>query len=290
MIKVIKNGDHTSPYRISAVADYLSDINELPTTHDVGSTCIVLENKSIWMLSGEKKWIEFTTTTGAVEEAIEELREEMELKADLVDGMVPAEQLPSYVDDVLEFDSVNHFPIEGKKGIIYVDTSTDKTYRWSGSTYIEIGGTTPIGEEPGTAYPGEKGKANADNIEEIKLSISNLSASIVTVEEKIPREASEQNPLITLNELNNYYTKTDIDNTLNDYSTKSEITTILNNYYNKDDIDTTLGDYYTKTAIDTALDDYYTKTEIDNMIPEVEPISAADAEDDWDAIFGEEEI
>ena len=143
------------------------------------------------MLSGEKKWVEFSTTTGAVEEAIEELRKEMELKADLVDGMVPEEQLPSYVDDVLEFDSINHFPIEGKKSIIYVDTSTNKTYRWSGSTYIEIG-SIELGHEAGMAYPGDEGFNNANDIEQIKIDISNLSASIVTISNSIPTQVSDE--------------------------------------------------------------------------------------------------
>lgn len=46
--------------------------------------------------------------------------------------------LPSYVDDVIEFFSITVFPPEGEYGKIYVETSTNKTYRWSGSTYIEI--------------------------------------------------------------------------------------------------------------------------------------------------------
>ena len=60
--------------------------------------------------------------------------------AHLVDGKVPASQLPSYVDDVLEYDSKNDFPEPGEEGKIYVDKSTNLTYRWSGSTYIMIGG------------------------------------------------------------------------------------------------------------------------------------------------------
>ena len=174
MIKIIKNRDRTSPYRVSIIADYLSDINELSTEHEVGSTCIVLENKSIWILNGEKAWVEFSTTTEALEELIEELREEIESKADLVDGKVPVAQLPSYVSDVLEFDSIDHFPVEGRKNIIYVDTSTNKTYRWSGSVYVEIAGPTPIGETVGSAYPGEKGKANADNIADLQDSVTNI--------------------------------------------------------------------------------------------------------------------
>lgn len=63
-------------------------------------------------------------------------------KADLVDGLVPSNQLPSYVDDVIEATSKTSFPETGEQGKIYVDTSTNVIYRWSGSTYIEI--TNPI--------------------------------------------------------------------------------------------------------------------------------------------------
>lgn len=61
-------------------------------------------------------------------------------KADLVNGKVPAEELPSYVDDVLEFADLAHFPSEGEEGKIYVALDTGSTYRWSGSQYIKIGG------------------------------------------------------------------------------------------------------------------------------------------------------
>ena len=60
--------------------------------------------------------------------------------ASLVNGKVPVSQLPSYVDDVVEYDSKSAFPAEGETGKIYVDKSTNLTYRWSGSTYIMIGG------------------------------------------------------------------------------------------------------------------------------------------------------
>lgn len=60
--------------------------------------------------------------------------------ASLVNGKVPESQLPSYVDDVLEYDSKSDFPEPGETGKIYVDKSTNLTYRWSGSTYIQVGG------------------------------------------------------------------------------------------------------------------------------------------------------
>lgn len=54
------------------------------------------------------------------------------------DGKVPADQLPSYVDDVLEFANKANFPSTGEKGKIYVDLSTENIFRWSGSAYTEI--------------------------------------------------------------------------------------------------------------------------------------------------------
>jgi len=53
-------------------------------------------------------------------------------------GLVPAALLPSYVDDVLEYTNLAGFPAAGETGKIYVDKATQKIYRWSGSTYIEI--------------------------------------------------------------------------------------------------------------------------------------------------------
>lgn len=59
-------------------------------------------------------------------------------KADLENGKVPASQLPSYVDDVIEAASVSSFPATGESGKIYVALDTNKSYRWSGSTYTEL--------------------------------------------------------------------------------------------------------------------------------------------------------
>ena len=64
-----------------------------------------------------------------------------ELDTKLDKGLIPSEYLPSYVDDVLEYDSKNDFPKPGETDKIYVDKSTNLTYRWSGSTYIQVGGS-----------------------------------------------------------------------------------------------------------------------------------------------------
>ena len=59
-------------------------------------------------------------------------------------GKVPSSQLPSYVDDVVEYNSRNDFPLTGESGKIYVDTSTNLSYRWSGSTYVAISAPAQI--------------------------------------------------------------------------------------------------------------------------------------------------
>lgn len=75
-------------------------------------------------------------------------------------GKVPAAQLPSYVDDVLEFSTKAQFPQTGETGKIYVAKDTNLTYRWTGTQYLEISQSLALGETPSTAYPGDKGKAN----------------------------------------------------------------------------------------------------------------------------------
>lgn len=55
-------------------------------------------------------------------------------------GKIDSQYLPSYVDDVIEYDSVLDFPVQGSSGILYVDCSavSNNVYRWSGSQYIPI--------------------------------------------------------------------------------------------------------------------------------------------------------
>ena len=80
------------------------------------------------------------------------------------DSLIPAAYLPSYVDDVLEFNTFAGFPAKGESGKIYVSLDTNLTYRWTGTTYVEISKSIGLGETSSTAYPGNKGKANADAI------------------------------------------------------------------------------------------------------------------------------
>lgn len=98
-------------------------------------------------------------------------------------GHVPSSQLPSYVDDVIEgyysngnfySDSAKTKKITGEGGKIYTDLTTNKTYRWGGTAWVEISKSLAIGETAGTAYDGAKGAKNASNISLLKTDVSTL--------------------------------------------------------------------------------------------------------------------
>ena len=100
-------------------------------------------------------------------------------------GKVPSSQLPSYVDDVIEgyyynskfYKEESHKnEIAGESGKIYTDLGNNKTYRWSGTTYTEISASLALGETSSTAYPGNKGAANAANITTNTSNITTLKS------------------------------------------------------------------------------------------------------------------
>lgn len=78
-------------------------------------------------------------------------------------GKVPSVQLPSYVDDVVEFASRDSFPATGEDGKIYIAEDTNLTYRWSGTQYVEISPSLALGETSSTAYRGDRGKTAYDH-------------------------------------------------------------------------------------------------------------------------------
>jgi len=57
---------------------------------------------------------------------------------DLVNGLIPAVVLPSFVDDVIDVANFASLPTVGESGKIYSTVAERKIYRWSGSTYVEI--------------------------------------------------------------------------------------------------------------------------------------------------------
>ena len=95
-------------------------------------------------------------------------------------GTVPASQLPSYVDDVIEYPNRAAFPATGESGKVYIAADTNITYRWSGTTYVVIGSDLALGETSSTAYPGDKGKKNADDIADLNIAVVQINADLTT--------------------------------------------------------------------------------------------------------------
>ena len=95
-------------------------------------------------------------------------------------GKVPSSQLPSYVDDVVEYDSLSEFPATGEAGKIYVAKDTNKTYRWGGSDYVEISESLALGETSTTAYRGDRGKTAYDDSQTNKTNIGTMSSLTTT--------------------------------------------------------------------------------------------------------------
>ena len=92
-------------------------------------------------------------------------------------GQVPASQLPSFVDDVLEYANKSAFPATGETGKIYVALDTNLTWRWSGSAYVEISKSLALGETASTAYAGNKGKALAADLASTKSIVAANTAA-----------------------------------------------------------------------------------------------------------------
>lgn len=131
-------------------SDY-ADLNNKPSINDI----VLQGNKTLSELGIARA--DETYTEAEINDLLSE-------KADLENGKIPAAQLPSYVDDVLEYEDMSSFPLSGETGKIYIARDTNKTYRWSGITYVEISESLALGETSSTAYAGNKGKANAEAI------------------------------------------------------------------------------------------------------------------------------
>lgn len=112
------------------------DINNLESDVSAIDGRLTTAEGEINTLQSDVSAIDGRLTTA--ESDINAIEATLPLKADLVGGLVPANQLPSYVDDVLEFNDLASFPATGETGKIYVAKDTNKCYRWSGSAYIYI--------------------------------------------------------------------------------------------------------------------------------------------------------
>ena len=72
-------------------------------------------------------------------------------------GKVRTDQLPGFVDDVIECSTWSELPLTGNSGVIYVTLDTNLAYRWGGSSYVEISPSLALGETSSTAFRGDYG-------------------------------------------------------------------------------------------------------------------------------------
>ena len=137
-----------------------------------------------------------------------DLKSLIDTKADLVDGKVPATQLPSFVDDVLEFSNLASFPATGESGKIYIALDTNLTYRWGGSSYVVMSSSLALGETSSTAYRGDRGKiaydhsqvthdktlvglGNVDNTSDLNKPISTATQTALDLKENVANKATD---------------------------------------------------------------------------------------------------
>ena len=73
---------------------------------------------------------------------------------------------PVYQDDVEMYNSLEEFPEEGNENKLYYARNENKIYGWRNDGYFPV--STGLGEEAGKAYPGDKGKKNAEDIQSLK--------------------------------------------------------------------------------------------------------------------------
>ena len=174
--------DPSRPYRFTLTAgeyarlgynstwftgSYTPDINT--PAEAVYNDFYLKSNGDVYVKGGDNLWhwlvnvVAIEAHTHAISD-ITGLEAAISGKADLVNGVIPANQLPSYVDDVLEYTDVALFPATGEASKIYVDTTANTTYRWSGTQYVQIGGGgVALGETAATAYRGDRGKTAYDH-------------------------------------------------------------------------------------------------------------------------------
>ena len=115
-------------------------------------------------------------------------------------GKVPSTQLPSYVDDVLEYATQATFPATGETGKIYVETTGNTTFRWSGSAYVKItsGDVASVAGKTGvvTLVKADVGLGSVDNTADSAKNV--LSATKLTTARTINGTAFDGTANITI--------------------------------------------------------------------------------------------
>ena len=193
-----------------AISSLISHLSNTNNPHSVTKSQVGLgnvDNKSSATIRGELTSSNVTSALGytpinqllkGVAKGVAELDE---------GGKVPSSQLPSFVDDVLEYTTKSSFPTSGETGKIYVDVSTNLSYRWGGSDYVEISPSLALGETSSTAYRGDRGKTaythsqkTSGNPHKVTKSDVGLSNVDNTSDTDKPISTATQNALNAIND------------------------------------------------------------------------------------------
>ncbi|MGQ7945002.1 hypothetical protein [Flavobacterium sp. WC2509] len=158
------NGSETHIDGVSIYSDYKAYTGKIFTLKNFQTTEIIIKHLAVNPANNTQFWFpneqDYVLKPGQIIEFSYSFRTlcfefigdatDLATKADLVSGKVPASQLPSYVDDILEgyllsnvfyVESSHTTVIPAETGKIYIDITTgqkNKEYRYSGSTYIQI--------------------------------------------------------------------------------------------------------------------------------------------------------
>lgn len=98
--------------------------------------------------------------------------------------LIPAALLPGFVDDVIEVATAAELPAEGEAGKIYVVTNENKSYRWSGTQYVELSKGVALGETAETAFRGDLGKIAYEHAISEHIEVFKMVDTVLPVKEK----------------------------------------------------------------------------------------------------------
>ena len=214
-------------------------------------------------------------------------------------GQIQGSLLPNYTEVPVEYPTKDEFPVQGETGYIYIDVSTGRRYKWSGSTYTEITAELILGETEFSAYRGDRGKIAYDHSQTEGNPHNTTAAEVGAVpkgrtvngkslENDIEIDASDVGALSDETTINGKLLKGNINLTAEDVGALSKDAEIpsLENYATKDYVDETVQNKNTELSntintqiktvsdkvdsFDGALKDKVDESTVDNKILEVE--------------------
>lgn len=214
-------------------------------------------------------------------------------------GQIQSSLLPNYTEIPIEYDTREDFPLIGETGYIYVDKSSGRRYKWSGSIYIEIVADLILGETEFSAYRGDRGKIAYDH-SQTEGNPHNTTATQIgavpkgrtingkTLESDIEINASDVGALSDETTINGKLLKGNISLTAEDVGALSKDADIpsLENYATKEYVDKTITDKNTELSntigaqiktvsdkvdsFDSALENKIDASEVDEKLSQLE--------------------